>query len=70
MFTKEFWLAALKRGIRTFAESILSFIGGSAIVLSDVNWIGSLSAGALGFVVSVLLAVATGIPEAPKKENE
>ena len=70
MFTKEFWLAALKRGIRTFAESILSFIGGSAIILSDVNWIGALSAGALGFIVSVLLAVATGIPEAPKKEND
>lgn len=70
MFTKDFWIAALKRAIRTFAEAALSFIGGSAVVLSDVNWIGCASAGALGFVLSILLALATGIPEAPKKEQE
>ena len=70
MFTKEFWIAALKRGLRTFAEAVLSFIGGSAVILSDVNWIGALSAGAFGFITSILLAVATGIPEAPKKEND
>ena len=69
MFTKEFWLATLNRAIRTFAESALAFIGTSAIVLTDVNWIGCLSAGGLGFIISVLLALATGIPEAPKKET-
>lgn len=68
MFTWKFWKAALIRGLRTFAEAALAFIGGSAVTLGDVNWLGCLSAGALGFVTSILLAMATGIPEAPKEE--
>ena len=68
MFTKEFWKATLIRAIRTFAESALAFIGTGAIVLGDVNWIGVASAGAFGFVTSILLALATGIPEAPKEK--
>ena len=70
MFTKEFWKAVLVRAIRTFAESALAYIGTGAVVLGDVNWIGTASAGALGFVISILLALATGIPEAEKKEKK
>lgn len=68
MFTKEFWKAARDRAIRTFAESALAYIGAGAAVLGDVNWLGALSAGAFGAVTSVLLALATGIPEAPKEK--
>lgn len=72
MFTLEFWKATLVRAIRTFAEGILIYIGGDAVnvgkfVLSDVNWLAALSAGAFGFIVAILLALATGIPEAPRK---
>ena len=67
MFTVEFWKATLVRAIRTFAESMLAFIGTGAIVLKDVDWLAALSAGALGFVLAVLLALATGIPEAKKE---
>lgn len=70
MFTKDFWKKVLVRAIRTFAESALAYIGTGAVVLQDVNWLGALSAGALGSVLAVLLALATGIPEAPKKELE
>ena len=69
MFTWEFWKAALVRAIRTFAESMLAFIGTGAIVLKDVDWLAALSAGGLGFVIAILMALATGIPEA-KKEGE
>lgn len=68
------WLyAALIRGVRTFAEGILIYIGGDAvavgkIVLSDVNWIAALSAGAMGFILAILLALATGLPEVNKEE--
>ena len=60
------------RAIRTFAEGILIYIGGDAVnvgkfVLSDVNWLAALSAGGFGFIVAILLALATGIPEAPRK---
>ena len=67
MFTWDFWKAVLVRAIRTFAESMLAYIGTGAIVLQDVDWIAALSAGGLGFVIAILLALATGIPEADKK---
>ena len=72
MFTLKFWKATLARAIRTFAEGILIYIGGDAVnvgkfVLSDVNWLAALSAGGFGFIVAILLALATGIPEAPRK---
>lgn len=70
MFTKKFWKAALVRAVRTFAESALAYIGTGAVVLGDVNWLATLSAGAFGFVCSILLALATGVPETEKKEKE
>lgn len=70
MFTIDFWKKTLIRAIRTFAESMLAYIGTGAIVLKDVEWLAALSAGALGFILAILLALATGIPEAPKQEKE
>ena len=70
LFTWEFWKATLIRAIRTFAESMLAYIGTGAVVLQDVNWLAALSAGGLGFVLAVLLALATGIPEAEKAPAE
>lgn len=67
MFTWDFWKAVLVRAIRTFAEAALAYIGTGAVVLKDVDWLAAASAGAFGFVCAVLLAVATGIPEAAKK---
>ena len=72
LFTWEFWKATLVRATRTFAEGILIYIGGDAVnvgklVLSDINWLAALSAGVVGFIVATLLAVSTGIPEAPKQ---
>lgn len=60
-------LAALIRAIRTFAESALAYIGTGAIVLGDVNWLAALSAGALGFIMAWLLALA-GLPEVKPPE--
>lgn len=59
---KEFWKAAGVRALRTFAESALAYIG-TASLMSEVNWVGVLSAGAMGAVVSVLMAMATKLPE-------
>lgn len=66
---REWIKAALIRGIRTFAESALAYIGTGAVVIGDVNWLAALSAGALGFVISILMAL-TGLPEVPKIEPE
>lgn len=64
---KEWAKAAFVRAIRTFAEAALSYIGTSAIVLGDVNWIAVLSAGAFGFITAWLLAL-TGLPEVSKQQ--
>lgn len=58
--------AAVIRAVRTFAESMLAFIGTGALVLNDVNWLAALSAGALGAVIAILLALA-GLPEVKEK---
>lgn len=68
LFNWEFWKAALIRAVRTFAESMLAFIGTGAIVLKDVDWLAALSAGAMGFVIAILLSLA-GLPEVKKTEN-
>lgn len=63
----KWWKAALIRGIRTFAEAMLAYIGTGAVVLGDVNWIAALSAGGFGFVTAMLLAL-TGLPEVEKTD--
>ena len=62
----QWWKAALIRAIRTFAESMLAYIGTGAMVLGDVNWLAALSAGGFGFVCAILLAL-TGLPEVEKE---
>lgn len=70
---KKWAYAALIRAIRTFAEGVLIYIGGDAVavgklVLGDVNWLAALSAGAMGFILAILLALA-GLPEASDTEE-
>ena len=69
MFSKEWWKAALVRAVRTFAESAVAYIGTGAVVLGDVNWLAALSAGAFGFVMSILLAL-TGLPEVKLQQEK
>ena len=68
---KKWAIAAAIRGVRTFAESALAYIGTGKIVLGEVNWLAALSAGAFGFICAILLALA-GLPEvkAPEVEEE
>ena len=64
MDDRQFWEAACVRAFRTMAECALAYIG-TATMLHEVNWLGVLSSAAMGGVVSILMAVATGLPEAP-----
>ena len=69
ILTKEWWKATLIRMLRTFAESMLAYIGTGAVVRGDVSWLAALSAGAMGAVIALLLAFA-GLPEVKKTEIE
>ena len=65
---KQWVSAALIRAVRTFAEAMIAYIGTGAVVLGDVNWLAALSAGSMGFVLALLLAL-TGLPEVGKDES-
>ena len=65
---KKWAYAALIRAVRTFAEAALAYIGTGKLLLNEVNWLAALSAGALGFVMAWLLALA-GLPEVEKQKQ-
>ena len=66
MFTKEYFLKLLKasgiRTIKTMAETALALIGTNTIGITDVDWLGVLSACALSGVITVLSCLK-GLPE-------
>ena len=63
--TKEFWVAAGIRCLRTFCQAIIGSVGAAAL-LSQVSWLEALSAAALAALLSILNSIATGLPEVEK----
>ena len=59
---KTFWKAALIRAVRTLCQTAIATIG-TAVVISEVNWVYVASASILAAVLSVLNSIATGLPE-------
>lgn len=60
--SKKFWKAALIRAIKTVCQTAVATIG-TAIVVTDVNWVYVLSASALAGILSILTSVSVGLPE-------
>lgn len=58
--------AAGIRALKTMAETAISLIGTNTIGITDVDWLGVLSACALSGVVTVLVAIK-GLPEAKEE---
>ena len=67
---KKWWEMAIGRGIRTLAQSMLSVITTSATFLHDVIWLMVISAGLMGFIVSILTSISIGMPEYGGEANE
>ena len=66
LYTKEFWAAAAHRAARTFAQTLVSSISVAA-VMEEIKWPYALSASAFAALVSILMAIATGLPEAEEE---
>ena len=64
----EFVKATLIRAIRTMAQTAIATIG-TAMVVSDVNWLVVLSASVLAGILSILTSIATGLPEVQSAEE-
>lgn len=66
IFTKEWWIAAGIRAIKTLAQTAIATIGTTA-VLTDVNWTVVISASVLAAILSLLTSLA-GLPEVKEEE--
>lgn len=67
--TKQFWISALIRALRTICQTAVATIG-TALALSDVSWMTVVSTSLLSGVVSLLMSIATGLPEVPDIPEE
>ena len=57
----KWWKCALVRMVKTICQTAIATIG-TAVVLSDVNWVAVVSASALAGILSMLTSLA-GLPE-------
>ena len=64
----EFWKAALIRAIKTVCQTAIATIG-TAMVVTDVNWLYVLSASALSGILSILTSLSVGLPEVDLAET-
>lgn len=68
IFSKEWFVAAGVRAIKTVAQTALATIG-TAAVMGAVNWLLVGSASLLAGILSVLTSIA-GLPEVKTEETE
>ena len=59
---KTFWRATLIRALRTICQTAVATIG-TAMAVTEVNWLYVLSASALAGILSVLTSISIGLPE-------
>ena len=59
---KDFMRAALVRAVRTVTQTAVATIG-TAVLISEVNWLATVSASVLAGILSILTSIATDLPE-------
>lgn len=59
---KDLMKAAAIRAVRTVAQTAVAIIG-TAVVISEVDWLTVASASVLAGILSILMSIATDLPE-------
>ncbi len=62
LYTKDFWIAASHRALRTFFQGFCG-LSVTGAVFFDVNWKYIVSASLTAAIISLATACATGLPE-------
>lgn len=57
MYSKQFWIDAIERAIRTFAQAVLAVISVNGTTLLNADWKGIGAAGVLAALVSILMSI-------------
>lgn len=65
-FTKAWFVAAIIRAIKTFAQAALSVLS-IGVAFQDIDWIGIVSVGGVAAIYSILTSAAI-IPEESKSD--
>lgn len=65
---KNFFKAMTMRALRTICQTAIATIG-TAMVVTEVDWVYVVSASALAGLLSVLTSFATGLPEVEYAEH-
>ena len=67
ILTRDWWRCALLTCLKTVSQTAIASIG-TAVVLSDVNWLAVVSASILAGILSLLTSLA-GLPELEDKAS-
>lgn len=74
LVSKDFWDDALVRGIRTFFQAALAFVGVNVVAITEIDYVGAASIGAGAALISIaqsVIRVATAkIEEEPFDAEE
>ncbi len=59
LLTKEFWIGAIERAIKTFAQTLLALVGTDAVGVLNVDITQSILASLAAAGISVLTSIST-----------
>lgn len=58
MFTRDFWVSAAERALKTVAQSIVAVLGVGAVGILSIDWVQTLSVAAAAGLASILTSIA------------